>query len=105
VESPVISTLANHLYLAAAAPAGLRFGRALRRPRETQLELLRGLLRRNEATWFGRKHGFRLMKSLRDFRAGVPIRDYEDYEPLIDRVTRGEEAVLTCDRVRFVEPS
>jgi len=106
VEGTVISTaLANHLYLAAAAPAGLRFWRALRRPRETQLELLRGILRRNEATWFGRKHGFGRMKSPRDFRTGVPIRDYEEYAPLIERVTRGEEAVLTRDRVRFVEPS
>lgn len=99
------ASLANQLYLAGAGPAHLRFARALRRPRETQLGILRSILRQNETTWFARQHGFRRMESLRDFREGVPIRDYQAYAPLTDRVMRGEEGILTRDRVRFVEPS
>ncbi len=101
----IFTSLANQLYVAAAGPAHRRFARALRDPRETQLGILRRILRRNETTWFARQHGFRRMESLRDFRGGVPIRDYEAYAALIDRVARGEEAVLTRDRVRCVEPS
>jgi GH3 auxin-responsive promoter len=39
------------------------------------------------------------------YRARVPIRTYEDIEPFIARIARGERSVLTIDPVRRLVPS
>ncbi|PTQ97014.1 GH3 auxin-responsive promoter [Mucilaginibacter yixingensis] len=45
-------------------------------------------------TAFGRDHHFSQIKSYEDFKKHVPIRDYEDLRPYIDRVVDGEEDVM-----------
>jgi hypothetical protein len=45
-------------------------------------------------TAFGKDHLFGTIKSYEDFKNQVPIRDYEELRPYIDRLTAGEENVL-----------
>jgi hypothetical protein len=45
-------------------------------------------------TAFGRDHHFENIRSYEDFKKQVPIRDYEDLRPYIDRVTHGETDVM-----------
>lgn len=45
-------------------------------------------------TAFGRDHHFESIRTYDDFKKQVPIRDYEDLRPYIDRITHGEENVL-----------
>ena len=45
-------------------------------------------------TAFGRDHMFAGINSYDDFKKNVPIRDYEDLRPYIERVTHGEADVL-----------
>lgn len=45
-------------------------------------------------TAFGRDHGFSGIKTYEDFKKAVPIRDYEDLKPYIERVKNGEPDVL-----------
>jgi hypothetical protein len=45
-------------------------------------------------TAFGKDHGFDQIKTYEDFKKQVPIRDYEELRPYIERVTAGEENVL-----------
>src|ERR1700744_3634999 len=45
-------------------------------------------------TSFGKTHHFDEIKTYEDFKKQVPIRDYEDLRPYIDRITHGEENVL-----------
>lgn len=45
-------------------------------------------------TAFGRDHGFSKIKTYEDFKKAVPIRDYEDLKPYIERVKSGEKDVL-----------
>lgn len=59
-----------------------------------QRKTFRQLINRAKDTDFGKEHQFDKIKSYDDFKKHVPIRDYEDLRPYIERVTKGEENVL-----------
>jgi len=99
------SALANLAWFALSRGAARRFRRALARPRETQHALLRAYLARNADTAFGREHGFATIRDFDGFRTRVPLRDYDDLVPWIERIAAGEQGVLTAERVRLFEPS
>jgi hypothetical protein len=52
------------------------------------------LIGRAKSTSFGIDHHFGQISSYDDFKKNVPVRDYEEFRPYIDRVTKGEENVL-----------
>jgi phenylacetate-coenzyme A ligase PaaK-like adenylate-forming protein len=45
-------------------------------------------------TSFGKTHSFSQVKTYDDFKKNVPIYDYEDLRPYIERITKGEPDVL-----------
>ncbi|WP_316803748.1 GH3 auxin-responsive promoter family protein [Pedobacter nototheniae] len=61
---------------------------------ETQHRILQKLIKSASATAFGKDHHFEGIKTYADFKKQVPIRDYEDLKPYVDRVVAGEENVL-----------
>ena len=75
----MIATLANSAWLASCIPEYLRFRRALGRVRTEQERVLRGILRKNQASAFGRRHGFSAIRTVRDYQRRVPLSDYDDY--------------------------
>ncbi|HEX8317112.1 GH3 family domain-containing protein [Longimicrobium sp.] len=97
--------VAGALYRAAAAPASLRFARALRDPAAAQAAILARIVRENRDTAFGREHGFGEIRDAVSFRARVPVRDFAGLEPWIRRACDGQPDELTRAPVRFVEPS
>src|SRR5881398_2508226 len=97
--------VANSLWLGSAAPGFVRFRQALPRPEQAQQEVLARLLRNNQHTAYGRKHAFDTIRNSRDFNERVPIINYEDLEPWIDRIRAGEQQVLTKDRVTHFIPT
>jgi hypothetical protein len=52
------------------------------------------LISRSKDTSFGKDHHFDQIKSYDDFKQNVPVADYEDLRPYIERITLGEENVL-----------
>jgi hypothetical protein len=74
------------------------FEAATRRPREVQEALLRRILLRQADTAFGRDHHFRAIRDAADFRRRLPAASYEDLEPYLARVRRGEFDALLADR-------
>ena len=74
------------------------FERAALNPEKTQLDFLKQLLHREKDTAFGKEHSFANIKTYEDYRKQVPIRDYEGFRPYVDRLTEGEDAVLTRER-------
>ncbi|SHM10817.1 GH3 auxin-responsive promoter family protein [Mucilaginibacter sp. OK098] len=52
------------------------------------------LLSKAKDTAFGKDHHFEQISNYDDFKKNIPIRDYEELRPYIDRVTKGEENVL-----------
>jgi hypothetical protein len=100
-----IAALANGAWLATSLPAWARFRRALRQPAETQRRILRRLLDINASCAYGRTHGFGEIRNYDEFRERVPTVEYDDLEPWIARITRGEQRVLTRDPVTRLVPT
>ncbi len=59
-----------------------------------QQKTFQHLIATAQNTAFGADHHFSQISSYADFKKNVPIRDYEQLRPYIDRVTKGEENVL-----------
>lgn len=70
-----------------------------RDPAATQKQLLLQIIRRNQNTAFGRDHGFNSIRSVADFRRQVPIGDYENFRPYVERAKQGEKATLTSEPI------
>jgi hypothetical protein len=73
------------------------FEAATHSPRDVQEALLRGILEHQAATAFGRDHRFDAVGTVEDFRRQVPVAGYEQIEPYIARVRRGETSALLAD--------
>ena len=63
-------------------------------PVAVQREVLQGLITSAQYTVFGKKYQFSTLFSLRQFKETVPIHDYEQLQPYIQRMMDGEENVL-----------
>ncbi|GGW57170.1 GH3 auxin-responsive promoter [Winogradskyella epiphytica] len=64
------------------------------RPVETQQKVFKHLISQAKHTAFGKDHNFDAITSYEDFQANVPIRDYEDLKPYVERVVAGEKDIL-----------
>jgi len=84
-----------------------RQGRAFLRGnfRQEQKALLLNLVSANRRTAYGRQHGFEEVRDLRSFGDRVPLVTFEDLAPWIERIQQGQQAVLTRERVRLLEPT
>lgn len=63
-------------------------------PVETQKKVFASLIRQAKKTAFGSDHKFQTIKTYDDFANQVPVRDYEQLKPYIDKVVKGEENIL-----------
>ena len=63
-------------------------------PVETQQKVFQKLISEARETAFGKDHNFSQINSFKDFATQVPIRDYEELKPYVERVVAGEENVL-----------
>jgi hypothetical protein len=59
-----------------------------------QQKTFKYLVNHAKETAFGKTHHFDKIKNYDDFKRNVPVYDYEDLRPFIDRVIKGEENVL-----------
>ena len=62
---------------------------------KAQRRVLRDLMRINKNTEYGKKYSFSQVKSVEDYQRLVPLTDYDDYIPYIDRMVAGEKRILT----------
>ena len=90
-------------YAATLAPGWHRFERACRDPRRVQLARLRRFVERNAESAYGQKHGYRAIADPAAFQDRVPIVDYLELAPYIERIGRGEPNVLAPEPVRALE--
>jgi hypothetical protein len=61
---------------------------------EDQENILKSLLKNGSKTVFGREHHLETVKTYEEFKAAVPIRDYEEFKPYIDQIRQGKHNVL-----------
>jgi hypothetical protein len=77
------------------------FENAARNPMEVQRKLLLKYLARNKNTEYGKKYHFSKVKSIDDYRMLVPLSDSETIFPYVERIKKGEDNILTKDKVIF----
>ena len=59
-------------------------------------------LKRSRNTEYGKKYGFADIHSVSDFQKKVPLSDYDNYKPYVDRmVEKGEQGLLTGNKVDY----
>lgn len=63
-------------------------------PHLAQLEVFHSLLRMARYTEWGREHDYASISTVDDYRARVPIQDYESVKPYVSRLRKGEQNVL-----------
>lgn len=101
--------LENLVFRAAMATQGrasaTRMLASARDPFAAQSRLLASIVADGRQTAFGWAHGYEGVKNLDDFRAAVPIGDYEARRPWIDRQIAGETAVTTETPVMYARTS
>lgn len=66
-----------------------------------QERVFQQLIKNGRRTVFGREHHFDSITTYQDFKAAVPIRDYEQIKPYIERIQAGERDVLWPGRPRY----
>jgi len=84
--SPAISRLAR-----------LRLGRIenwINNPTAVQYEVFQDLITSAQYTEIGRKYGFENLYTINSFKEAVPIHEYEDLKPYIERTMQGEQNLL-----------
>jgi hypothetical protein len=59
-----------------------------------QEEIFKNLIRAAKTTDFGQDHGFENIHNYEDFKKAVPIRDYEQLKPYIEKIKQGKQNVL-----------
>jgi hypothetical protein len=63
-------------------------------PMDAQREVLQDLVSSAQYTEFGREYNFSSLFTVKAFKDAVPIHEYEDIKPYIERVMHGEQNVL-----------
>ncbi len=85
-------------------------------PEEVQQNTLKELLHSARDTMWGRKYGYQDIRDYEEYRRRVPLQDYEDVKPYVDRLLQGEQQLLwptdiqwfakssgtTADRSKFI---
>ena len=71
-----------------------RFYRAAQNATRVQDEVLIDKIHRNADSDYGRRHGFHQIRNYEDFIRQVPVQTYDDFEPYIQRLCRGEHSAL-----------
>ncbi|MEO5890813.1 MAG: GH3 auxin-responsive promoter family protein [Ferruginibacter sp.] len=61
---------------------------------EDQQSIFNHLVKVGAKTYFGKEHGFENIKTYEDFVKQVPIRDYEEFKPYIEKIKQGKHNVL-----------
>ncbi|MFD0795841.1 GH3 auxin-responsive promoter family protein [Maribacter chungangensis] len=66
----------------------------VKNPIQTQQKVFNRLLQKAANTEFGKDHGFKNIGSFEHFAKQVPIRDYEELKPYVQKVVAGEHDIL-----------
>ncbi len=61
---------------------------------EDQDNILKSLLKTGSKTVFGREHHLETVKTYEEFKASIPVRDYEQFKTYIDQIKQGKHNIL-----------
>src|SRR5207237_1300699 len=70
-----------------------------------QREVLQNIVTSAQYTEFGRKYHFNELFNVKSFKNAVPVHEYDDLKPYIERIMTGEENILWNTPVRWFAKS
>lgn len=91
----------NSIWFLYVAAKTLRFQFAKSRVRTTQAKVLKNILKKNVHTEFGKRHDFKGINDVDDFRLHVPIRTYDEFASSLEKMVSGNDRVLTWEDVEM----
>lgn len=74
-------------------------------PLGTQEKIFFNLIQHGTNTEWGKLHGYESISSIKEFQERVPVNTYEDMEPFIDRILRGEQNILWDTPIKWLAKS
>lgn len=74
-------------------------------PSEVQRDVFQDLITAANATEWGKKHRYRSIQSYRDFSTNVPLQQYEDIVPYVQRLRQGEQNLLWPSEIKWFAKS
>ncbi len=74
-------------------------------PMEVQANTLKDLIRSAKNTQWGKQYGFPEISSYKTFADRLPIQDYEDIKPWVDKMLRGEHNLLWPTEIQWFAKS
>ncbi|OJH34028.1 GH3 auxin-responsive promoter family protein [Cystobacter ferrugineus] len=101
-SAPWLLQLASHLSRAAGRRGMQHFTEQVHHAARVNTDTLLAILHHNQDTDFGRRHGFASLRTVEDFQRALPVSTYEPFQPYMERIARGEQNVLTADRVEYL---
>lgn len=79
--------------------------RFMANPVEVQNEVLQKMLRTAKDTEWGKRHDFRTIDNYRKFSERLPLQNYEDIKPFIERMQAGENNLLWPSAIKWFAKS
>jgi hypothetical protein len=73
-----------------------------REPEVHQAKIMEHLVDQARHTAFGSDHSFETIKDYDSFKKNVPVRDYEDLKPYVERVVAGESDILWKGKPKYL---
>ncbi|MBL8172912.1 MAG: GH3 auxin-responsive promoter family protein [Acidobacteria bacterium] len=101
----VSTVVANGIWMLSTLPQSAAFHLAVRNVEQAQRQRLLEILRQSANTEFGRRYDFASIRTTAEFQARLPLLQYEDYQPWLERVGDGQPEVLTAEPVLLLEPT
>lgn len=77
----------------------------VRYPHEVQEEIFKKLISTAKDTEWGKKYDYKSINTPDEYRNRVPISNYEDLKPLIDRMRKGEQNILWPEEITWFAKS
>ena len=82
-----------------------RFYHSVKHPVESQNRILKSILEKAKETELGREKSFQEIKNFNEFARRLEIRDYNSYQPVIERIIKGERDVLWPGKINWFAKS
>ena len=98
----------NLLSKAISILARLRYRRIsnwINHPAAAQRQVLQSLITAAQYTEFGKKYNFDKLFSVKEFKKNVPLQEYDDVKPYIEKMMQGHENVLWNTPVKWFAKS
>ena len=74
-------------------------------PGETQMKVFKSLLSKAAETHWGKQYNYKSIRSVKEFQSRLPVQNYEDIIPFVEKIRGGEKDLLWPGEVKWFAKS